>query len=1199
MVASGDPPEQVAGLIAFLRDVARARPDPARDVAAHDEVHWLADLPRTIEVRTGATRGDVLFSVPATPLEPPRDGGDFDDWLNVRRWHRALRGLAEKQGVECEPVLATGLLDRTFGDVPVHNHLLVTPVRVVIDPATGRADVVLLDRPAWLQDRLLLESLAGFDADRTGWVREQVRTGQGYALQSSVIEVLRNWCGAAFEDRMEPSAQWTPESRASDAPPSLRLAPALVLRVPGSAAVLDFYDAVLERLSAASTGGGMSGSESNGGTSGTGTSGTGTARPAIARGMAHLVGPSLEGQVAYIRERTPQAIAEVVTALLLRGRRVLIAIPGPHYRTLAALRAALPGELAPLCAGPNHVEEGAAELARRYSAYDPEAHERTISDLIGRLSMTQGIVDDLRQRIGAAYAIERYDIAPGYRGTFTEISERMAEEEPLCSWMPLDDELPPEPPITAEEAARLLRLLAEQTPRRIARTRQALPAPEALPSAERIRALVATEQAGPRDRDRAIRLSEADPRLVAGLRECAATVAEALRALGLPPDADRWDQGDWAVRAMRDGLAGRHGERWDRLAERPGAIEEVERLAAPARGGRVVLPPGDQAALLAAAEQARERLSAEAGPSERGTLRRGRRGTGLPRGVQRLLASVTVDGSEPTTVEALDVLLAELRARELCRAVARDWLAAGVATTEAPAAAPSDEPSRNPSGESPRDPSGEAFRRPSGDRAVVPPAEPSGAPAWEPPAESPGPPAADTPSASPVHLPLEEAVRRLSAARDRLQQVRAAVPAIHSARELLAQAGMPMPEPGAPDWWLPVAVLTGLRARLAAERAAAELDALKTEIETEIEAEIQRAGRGACGRDDGGEAPELHEAVAAVISRDPVTYGRCLVALAEAHREQAEQTQCELLFDRLRAAHPALAALMTARSGDEVWNRRIAMWERAWHWAYASVFVARRPRSEMEQRLEDSLVEALDSRARHATTLTVELAWGWCMSRMAHHPAHEVLPVRVIPIWQIVESIPPEPDAFDVVMLDDTAQEGVEALFLLWLAGQVIMMGAGDPQPVRPVDVEPLEGPLGEVVTPEATVFSVLAARMGPVLESDGPDRSGPPLPAEVPATTAPPPPVDLPLRPGQPVAAYYRGELVELVSRLIAAGGGALSDEELLHHGRTLLGSPPDETVFATARLRCALDLVRASAPAGTDRSAPVGTDQSAPVSP
>jgi hypothetical protein len=235
----------------------------------------------------------------------------------------------------------------------------------------------------------------------------------------------------------------------------------------------------------------------------------------------------------------------------------------------------------------------------------------------------------------------------------------------------------------------------------------------------------------------------------------------------------------------------------------------------------------------------------------------------------------------------------------------------------------------------------------------------------------------------------------------------------------------------------------------------------------------------------------------------------------------------------------------------------------------------------MEQRLEDSLAEARNSRARHAATLTLELAWGWCMSRMAHRPAHEVLPVRVIPIWQIVESIPPEPDVFDVVMLDDTAQEGVEALFLLWLAGQVIMMGGGDPQPVRPVEVEPLEGPLGEVVTPEATVFSVLAARMGPLLETAG--RSEPLLPADVPATTAPPPPVDLPLRPGQSVASYYRGELVELVSRLIAAGGGALSDEELLHHGRALLDSPPEEAVFATARLRCALDLIRASAPVST----------------
>ena len=207
----GELNEEALQLVRFLRDLTRSRRTRILDFAGYDEVHWLADLPGEVTVRADAMAGDSreLFSIPVIPLNPPSALEDFDGWLALRRWYRTLRALATVP-VDRELILAVGLLTWTSADgVAVRNHLLSTPVRVHVDPQTERVHVVMTDRPTALQDRDLLEDLAGFRPARTDWLRDAVRSGQGTGLQDSVADVLRKWCGFAFDEPIPFREDWT------------------------------------------------------------------------------------------------------------------------------------------------------------------------------------------------------------------------------------------------------------------------------------------------------------------------------------------------------------------------------------------------------------------------------------------------------------------------------------------------------------------------------------------------------------------------------------------------------------------------------------------------------------------------------------------------------------------------------------------------------------------------------------------------------------------------------------------------------------------------------------------------------------------------------------------------------------------------------------------------------------------------------
>ncbi|MFA1548479.1 hypothetical protein [Actinomadura chokoriensis] len=605
--------EHAARLLAFLRDLARARRRPSRDLADHDHVHWLAGLPGDVYVEADAGPGDVLFSVPVIPLTPPVVLEEFDGWLALRNWYRILRDLSDQ-----EVVLATGLLSWRPA---VHDHLLSTPVRIVVDDRTERIDVVLAGHTT-LRDRELLSGHPGFRP--AGWVADAVQAGQGFGLNASVGDVLRKWCQVALTGPADYREDWTPDTDAASPAPRIRLAPALVVRPPGRAAIADHHARLLSMLP-----------------------------HGVPDGLSRLVAPSGKPQVMHIPERAPETVPDLLTGLLARGHRVLVATSGPAAS--AALRSALPRGVAELAATDPAT---GARVAGAIREAEPDVAAAT-----GREEAAARRVAELTERLN-----DEPDEPP---------ADRRAEA-PELSWMPVRPDMPPTPPISRSEAAELVVLLAEESPERKARTAQRDVDPGALPSAAYVSTLIEAELAAAERAERARtelseHLRDSDVTLLARLDADASAVAAALRDLGLDGHPGGWNPADLAVRAFSDALAERRPLIWSRVVEMAPRAQWAERAIAELGGHTIALPAdADLRGLAASAQDLRAHLAGG------GSLKRGPLRSAAQRQAEALLATVTVDGAAPTTPELLDLVHTDLMVRITCRELQYVWEAAGI-----------------------------------------------------------------------------------------------------------------------------------------------------------------------------------------------------------------------------------------------------------------------------------------------------------------------------------------------------------------------------------------------------------------------------------------------------------------------------------------------------------------------------------------
>ncbi|MEU5384725.1 AAA domain-containing protein [Kitasatospora cineracea] len=933
----------------------------------------------------------------------------------VYRWHQRL----VQQDDQVELVLGTGLL--TWSDprgAVLHRHVFTRRVVTEVDRRTARITVRLSgDGEMRLEDQDFLDSDDGLVPERSTALAEELSADPVHPLSEEALECLTRWQELVLPRPVSFHAGWRPPAAPE---PAFRLtfAPALMLRPMNRNAVLRCYERIAQTVVAerqaplglaqlVMTIGPQARAEWSA-DSARGLFDEEPLFPGKTNAQQRAVLDRLQRDTGVVVQGPPgtgktHTIANLLSALLAQGQRVLVTSARDH--ALTVLRDKLPPAVRDLCvlllSGAR--QDGAGELERTVNALsdqvasgDPGQLREEIRRLTQRRQEVTSRRKLLTEQVIALREAELYqhpEVAPGYSGTLAAIVRQVQEAAPALSWVgSLADRAPSAPPLTALEAEELLVLLREGNADLAAGPLP--PSPATLPTPGQVATAMANGSPDCVLPDEAAdlrnRLAALDTPTTDHLVELLGSGRALLHRIGVPWEAVHWGNAEWSRRALADRLARRRSDLWNRVAEAGTALAAVADGLAEAGVRTVVLPE------TLTAEQA-NRITA-AVPDLRAYLagRRGLRGLIVPkaqRQIRELLETCRVDGRAPADTTDLDAVHAHLRAHRTLATVAVRW-----AQVDAPI----------------------------------------------------------------EDGPLEV---RLATLRERYRHLES-VAAFGGLREridnLLVGRGLYLDLTTPRQWDHFTSAVSALAGRQRAEDAAARLAAW------------ERSLRG--GSDGHPPNPEALAMAQALADRDLDRYSKELDAYTAAHTRQRQARRCAELLDALRTASPALANRLVAECHEPAWDDRTSRLAEAWAWAGACRFVHEERAPGREQRLDAELTECESKLEELTGDLAAAKGRLHCLQRMtpeqrsalqayrshmasygkgkgkiaaqfgaaarsAMQVAQGAVPAWVMPISRVAEMIEPRQDAFDVVIVDEASQAGMDALFLLWLAPRIIVVG--------------------------------------------------------------------------------------------------------------------------------------------------------------
>lgn len=1080
-------------MCAFLLERQKRRTSTVSDLRRYRQVLWLSSLPQHPAVAStlwGDKNVDEWVSVDRVEYGPPPrppaelvgrlEPQSLTDWegaeprllpddqssshgnLRVRypRWFSEWRDWAEEQRLcarvietyarlygiyqdvqvnaeEYELVLCVGYLTGQSGSREVRRHLLTTPAAIHLDSTTGRLTVTIGQDGGGL--RLEQEMLDSSDAraghDET--VKSLLEAAEDDPFSSQTREALRAWTIAhgpstLYLDQDEPHANPPHEIRVS-------FAPALVLRERTRRSYVEAFTA-LEKL--VREGGHVpealrvlvapQSAEPEAETEASAAPATAELYfPAPSNQEQRRIAERLRRDTVVVVQGPPgtgktHTIANLITDLLAHGKRVLVT--SHTARALEEVRDKLPVEVQDLCVsmaaehgrGQRELEQSVQTLLDRLDRYDERQSRSERTRLEKRLADARSARAKASNRLREIREGESFQYSPtygDYEGTAAVIADRLVREKDELGWLgPVPGK---RPKITAEDALRFLTLLRQVTPE-VRQLAGRVPEADQLTQPEQFASLAERHARHEADvvGERQVRESPQYRWLATLSAEQRVHVAGLLAAVGAGlSKVDR--VGDRLADAVDAAWRGSYRTWQDRRDLAASALDRVRGNLAQVEGHQVTgLADGDVEIMFNQVCDLRERLSR--GKKLTGPL--GLKSRPL-RNARSLVDQVRVDGARlDRRPELVDVLWAWLATDIELRGIEREL----------------------------------------------------------------GLPAAGSPTVRAARLADE-------------YDALALVVDLGDALAALASGS------NAPFPWLPqsVDVARGALRALA-------LDDLREETARSVEP-TRRALQSALGRTDC--APSVADALNALNAWDSDRY-------ADAYRQMEGVRQANALLSDLAqaravvaAAHPDLALRIEADPYSPEWDQRLARLVDAWNWSVWDAEIRDLADPQGERQLLGALDQAERDEWQALRELAANRAWDHCLRRMSQrdrlhlngyvseikrigkgkgkyvnrHRAYarrhlqqcqHAVPAWIMPLYRVADSIPmDEPNPFDVVIIDEASQSGPEAMLLLWLGKQIVVVG--DDQQVSPEEVGQERGEVQQLIEtylrdmPAASLFQV------------------------------------------------------------------------------------------------------------------------------
>lgn len=691
-------------------------------------------------------------------------------------------------------------------------------------------------------------------------------------------------------------------------------------------------------------------------------------------------------------------IANLICHLLATGQRTLITAKTP--RALQVLEGLVPDELRPLCINllgsgleeRRSLESSVGGILRKNEEWNEDRAKQECAELEDRLRKRREEKAKVNRRLRDIRESETHtqSIAEGaYRGTAARIAEAVNRDRADYEWftdsVPLDKTCQ----IAVNDLRSVLTALRQFTPEK--RRELGLAWPETAPSSECFANLVRNEASAIEEEKSAARgsddrladlLARNNPTVIEEIRNAFSSFRDARRRLLAAPHS-------WMNDALRDVLGGNSSLWHELLRVTRDVIASIEELVATADETRVEFPDTtDIRSLHDDARTLKEHM-------ENG----GKLGWGIfrPKPVKErlyVIKAVKIGGHPCSAAEHFSNLADALRVRIECE---KAW----------------------------------GF--------------------WKGRCEK-------------VEGPYALQLTTLKSLRDALENALALEELIAKCQEAISQC----PDMGEPVWADDSQIerivsscrlaLARIRKRLASE-----------EIQG-VEAPISRMAA------KGGAHPVTNDLLSAIRSRDIEKFalGANTILNLEEQRQRLRNVDEDL--SKLRSLLPQFTQSLEQTCNEPYWEERVQRISDAWHWAQARYWI--------EDYIRQGDVPALVKRAKQIedeiNSIIAKMAslhaWSFCFSRLnedhrrhmeawqqsmrrlgkgtgKHAPRHrreaqghlnecrEAVPAWVMPLHRIWDTVYPAPGMFDVIIVDEASQCGVEALPLFYLGKKILIVG--------------------------------------------------------------------------------------------------------------------------------------------------------------
>lgn len=1122
---------RVKRLMQFLREIVKSRTSPILRVHEHAQVEWLYRYDRVTQIDVSVEQGGVAVRAPRVSVEdPPQVPASLTGWLDPRevadsrtpsialaetgqvsgglvsrdsaeasglrrefsqwlpKWqtwaasdrirrpqaelYTALQMMMQELAARPESielVLASGLLNVSSPDpkLSMRTHIVTQSAGVERDEASGDLVVRLtsLSSPR-LEDTQLLTGREEFDSSGSLGLQEVLREHATSPLSEGVLKFLKEWAPRALNQTIDVNDQ--NEQPAPTANRTLTPSPALVLRKRGAFALVEYYEKMivdverddspvplglaqlveaiephdrldwLERL----------------GASASSTLADDPLFPLPANAEQSQILERLGRDSGVVVEGPPgtgktHTIANLVSALLARGQRVLVT--SEKSQALRVLRDKLPAEMQELCVsitdlargGSHELNKSVATIAERKSSFNERAEDQRIDDLAVRRQRARQNRSTILERIRSLRESETYQhprIAPGYSGTAAAIVKEVRANEESFSWLP-GPLLANESPLTGAEIDELRALINSASATSDSRPTRPLPPIDTLlpdgQTLERLFRRVTTEIAtqGAESAQLIQILDGVDPPTAQRVRELCET---------LDGRVDDVRELEPHFQQLADEvLSGQADYLWARVAGLPALLDEAVQ-ADSVVGHRDVHSSDTSGQALSVLDQLAAALEAgtewKPGRFFKSEQQKAFEQSGI---------TATIDGSPVSSASAARAAAEHVRALAAIRN-------AGTLLADLRIPVVTD-----------------------GSRGF------------------------QVNSLQSTLRALDQ-LRALATARDELastlRSISPSYPRVRSLTEASSIAG----------------AAGAIATRADVEDARRELDALVRAVSIEF---------------DRAPSPEGDALIRTLAAADTDLFATAGELYTLACNETRDQIRLREVESRLSNVAPNLARLARSTANDEQWDGIGWGLEKAWAWRRAQEWVIDQHRTGREQEL-DAELNALDADIAQLTSqLAAASAWRDSLKRMtaievqalqtyrdhisnlgmgtgkyaekyssaarsAMIEAQSAVPAWVMPLQQVLDSIPAKPNSFDVVIVDEASQADITSLFLLWLAPRVIVVG--DDKQCTPSEVSSgaldvifdrldlylhdLPEHVRTTLTPRSSLFSMLRTRFGQVV---------------------------------------------------------------------------------------------------------------------